>query len=223
MSKAVRAAFFHRHAFGLIGLLSIYVLLTVVRSLRDDFGVEIWQALGVNEKPAVFAKSETVVAIVATVVNALAICIVGNVRALTASVVLMCGGFVVVACAAILQWSGSLPPFPFMVACGIGLYLPYVAFHTTVFERLIAASPRPGNLGFLMYLADSIGYLGYAGVVTVKIFAPPGDALFGLFRSGILVSSIFSIFALLFAIRYFRRVLSAGEQQMPMAIPEVSS
>ncbi|MFY9252125.1 MAG: DUF5690 family protein [Fuerstiella sp.] len=223
MNGSQRWAFFQAYMPGLSVLMLVYVVLTVIRTIRDDFGVEIWQALGVNEKPAVFAKSETVVAIVATVVNALAICIVGNVRALAASVVLMCGGFVVVACAAILQWSGSLPPFPFMVACGIGLYLPYVAFHTTVFERLIAASPRPGNLSFLMYLADSIGYLGYAAVVTLKIFAPPGDALFGLFRSGILVSSIFSVFALIFAVRYFRRVLTAGEQQMPMAIPEASS
>ena len=55
-----------------------------------------------------------------------------------------------------------------MVACGVGLYIPYVAFHTAVFERLIATARMPANLGFVMYLADSIGYLGYAGVMVVR-------------------------------------------------------
>ncbi|MEZ6129899.1 MAG: DUF5690 family protein [Planctomycetaceae bacterium] len=207
MTRTERGQFFLAYLPGLSMLLLVYIGLTVIRTMRDDFAVEIWQAQGVEKQPEVFAQSEIVVAIAATLINALAICIVGNLAALTAATVLMCSGFVVVAVAAIGQWTGHLNAFPFMVACGIGLYIPYVAFHTTVFERLIAASPRPGNLGFLMYLADSIGYLGYAAIVTWKMVDPPGTGIFPFFRNGMLIASVVCILALLSALKYFRRVL----------------
>lgn len=38
---------------------------------------------------------------------------------------------------------GLVSPYLFMVACGVGLYFPYVAFQTTVFERLIAIARMP--------------------------------------------------------------------------------
>jgi hypothetical protein len=63
------------------------------------------------------------------------------------------------------QLGNGLDPFGFMVLIGLGLYLPYVAVHTTVFERLLAMTGQRGNIGFLMYLADSIGYLGYVAVM----------------------------------------------------------
>ena len=52
-----------------------------------------------------------------------------------------------------------------MTLLGVGLYVPYVVVHTTVFERLVAMTDDKGNLGFLMYLADAFGYLGYVGVM----------------------------------------------------------
>jgi hypothetical protein len=65
-----------------------------------------------------------------------------------------------------------------MVLIGLGLYLPYVAVHTTIFERLIAMTRDRGNIGYLMYLADAFGYLGYVAVMLVKNFAgPPGSFL----------------------------------------------
>ncbi len=67
------------------------------------------------------------------------------------------------------SWLGG---FAFMVLMGLGLYLPYVAIHTTVFERLLAMTRERGNLGFLIYLADSAGYLGYAAVMVGGSFLP---------------------------------------------------
>lgn len=215
MTRTERREFFKAYAPGLVALLFVYVALTIIRTMRDDFGVEIWQALGVTEKPAVFAQSETVVAVVATALNALAICVIANLAALRAASLLMCAGFTSVAIAGIAQWFGYLSPFAFMVLCGIGLYIPYVAFHTTVFERLVAASHRVGNLGFLMYLADSIGYLGYSGVILWKTFQPPDAGVFPLFRITILVASVASIGALAFAVSWFRNTLQAEQEQLP--------
>ncbi len=62
-----------------------------------------------------------------------------------------------------------------MVLIGQSLYLPYVAVHTTVFERLLAMTRAPGNSGFFLYVVDSVGYLGYVAVILLKSFA--GDAI----------------------------------------------
>jgi len=222
MTRAQRTDFLKAYWPGLSILLGVYIALTVIRTMRDDFGVEIWTALGVQEQPAVFAQSETVVALVATALNAFAICITRNLAALSAATGLMCGGFALVAGAAWAQWAGMVTAFPFMVACGIGLYIPYVAFHTTIFERLISASKRIGNLGFLMYLADSLGYLGYTGVLVFRATAPSTADIFPVFRSLILVVSAACVLGLLVSLAYFHRVLMAEQGKAPLPLtPEV--
>ena len=89
------------------------------------------------------------------------------------------------------------------------MYVPYVAFHTTLFERLLAASRHPGNLGFLMYLADAIGYLGYAVVLAFRsTVESPASSILAFFNASLLVVSVLSIAALLTALGYFHRVLT---------------
>lgn len=206
MTRKERNHFLMEYWPGLALLVFVYVLLTVLRTARDDFGVELWRDLGVSQKPAVFAQSETLVAICVTLLNALAICITANLAAIRATLALMCGGFLLVIAAAAGQASESLSAMTFMVACGVGLYVPYVAFHTTIFERLIAASRLP-NLGFLMYLADAMGYLGYAAVLIVRSNLDDPESVLPGFRILLLGGSILSIFALLAAGVYFQRVL----------------
>jgi uncharacterized membrane protein YhdT len=62
-----------------------------------------------------------------------------------------------------------------MIVVGAGLYLPYVAVHTTIFERLIALTRDRANVGFLMYLADALGYCGYVVLMLVKNGMPKSD------------------------------------------------
>ena len=67
---------------------------------------------------------------------------------------------------------GFISPFYFMVMLGVGLYLPYIAVHTTVFERFIAMTRDRGTIGYMMYLADAFGYLGYMAVLLVRQMIP---------------------------------------------------
>src|SRR5271165_6240451 len=102
--------------------------------------------------------------------NGLCFLIKDNRRAFFAALAI--GGLgtgLVVASVAALHY-GLLHGFSFMVLVGIGLYLPYVAIHTTIFERLIAMTRDRGNLGYLMYLADAFGYLGYP--IFMLLFKP---------------------------------------------------
>src|SRR5262249_57174278 len=76
---------------------------------------------------------------------------------------------------------GALSRFAFMVLSGVGLYLPYLAVQTTLFERLIALTRDRGNVGFLIYLADSFGYLGYVGVLLARNALGPTENFLGFF------------------------------------------
>ncbi len=207
MTRADRRQFLSAYWPGLTLLVLVYVAITVIRTVRDDFGVEIWRDMGVDETPSVFARSETVVAIFVTAMNALAIWITHNLAAIRITIALMCASFGLTAAAAMLQPTGMVSPFVFMVACGVGLYVPYVAFHTTIFERLIAAARVPSNLGFLMYLADAIGYLGYAVVMLLRSSLEMTEQVLPFFLGGLLIVAGFSIVALLAALVYFHRVL----------------
>ncbi|MEQ8848024.1 DUF5690 family protein [Botrimarina sp.] len=168
MTRAQRWAFFRRHAVGLTALIGIFVALTVLRSLRDDFAVEIWQGLGYGAAPSVFARSETLVMVGVIVISGAAVLVGDNRRALVISLGLVAAGFALVLVSLAAQTQGALGPFWFMVLIGMGAYVPYVAFHTTVFERLIALSDQRANLGYVMYLADSSGYLAYVAVMFAK-------------------------------------------------------
>jgi hypothetical protein len=184
------------------------VALTVIRTIRDDFGVEIWRDLGVRETPSIFARAESIVAICVTSCSALAIWIRHNLAALRVTLGLVCLSFAIVGGSAFLQSSGSISPFGFMVICGVGMYVPYVAFHTTVFERLIAASRHPCNLGFLMYLADSVGYLGYAAIILWGAARGEPDRILPLFQWTLGIAAVASIVSLVFAMIFLERAIA---------------
>ena len=192
----------------------VYVSLTIMRTFRDDFGVEIWQGLGVSGEPSVYAVSETIVMCVVTLLNAIAIYVHDNIRALRTTFVIMAIAFGILVGVTFIQGQGMMGPLAFMVLCGIGLYIPYVAFHTTVFERIVAASPRKGNLVFLMYLADSIGYLGYVVLLAVKETLDGTPDKLGLFQSTLTVLAIFSIVCLIVGWTFFSRVFAKEKEAL---------
>lgn len=168
MTRADRRALFLKYAAGLTLLIGAYLLLTILRSVRADFAPEIWQGLGYKGQPAVFTRSELFVMFGVIIANGMAVLIRNNRRAFFTALGTAFGGFGLAALG-LAGWSGGwIGGFAFMVLIGLGLYLPYVAVHTTVFERLIAMTGDRGNIGFLMYLADAFGYLGYVAVMLVR-------------------------------------------------------
>ncbi len=167
MNGKQRWQFFRRHAFGLVGIVGVYVALTILRSVRDDFGVEIWKELGYDDA-TIYAKAETAVMLGVVVVCGATAWLKSNRNGLLTSLGLLLGGFLLVLASVGSHLSGAINPFPFMVLLGIGTYVPYVIVHTTVFERLIATYREHANVGYLMYLADAFGYLGYVGVMLAK-------------------------------------------------------
>jgi len=177
-----RRRFIRRYAWGLIPLMLMYLLVTVVRSVRSDFAPEIWIGLGVETTPELFSYSEIWVGLLVTLSSGISVLIIDNRRALRAALNICIVGFVVLLLATLGQMSGAISPFAFMVLIGVGLYLPYVATHTTIFERFIALTRDTGNVVFLMYLADAIGYLGYVGVMLVRNSVETNPDFIAFFR-----------------------------------------
>lgn len=168
MNGKQRLEFFQRYAAGLILLVMMYLLVTILRSLRADFSKELWEGLGYKVIPSMFTYSEMIVAAGVMILNGLAIVISDNRRGFSYAILVSSFGFAMVAAAILLRVPAQLNGFVFMVLIGLGLYLPYVAVHTTIFERLIAMTKDQGNIGYLLYLADAFGYLAYVVVMFGK-------------------------------------------------------
>lgn len=219
MTREERRGLLKRHALGLSGLLAIYVLLTIMRSIRDDFAVEIWRDLGEGEEPAIFARSELWVTVIVTLISGAAIFIRNNRAAFLTSLGLVGTGFVVILAALAGQSVGSLGAFPFMVLLGLGMYVPYVVFHTTIFERLIATFRETGNLGYLMYLADSLGYLGYVLVIVLRSWLSDDVNFLQLMNASSLVIAVASLAMLvLVTIHYAGRLPEKHEDDLSMPL-----
>ena len=206
MNREERWALFHRYRFGLTLLLMIYLAITIVRSIRSDFATEIWRGLGAPAAPSTFTTSEMWVSLGVTIITGAVAWIVPNRRAFFAAL-LICGvGFGLIF-GALTAWRfEAIPPFAFMVLVGLGVYLPYVVMHTTIFERLLAMTRDVGTIGFLMYLADSVGYLGFVSVMLLsgRVNVVGNEA--ALYLGACWIATILSVACLVGAWIYFAKL-----------------
>jgi len=203
LNRQQRWDFIRRNATGLIPILIMFLMVTIVRSIRSDFAADIWASMGVARKPQIFTYSEIWVGLAVTIANGAAVLIVSNYRAFQVALAICVGGLAILLGATVLRHNGSLAPFTFMVAIGIGLYLPYVAVHTTIFERMIAMTRDRSNLVFLMYLADSIGYLGYVAVMLAKNAGAAREDFMAFFIPVCYVAAIASLACVLISCFYY--------------------
>jgi hypothetical protein len=197
-----RWALFRKYAAGFVLLMIGYLLLTVLRSVRGDFAAEIWIGLGVKAQAATFASSETIVAVVTLLLFSALVFIRNNHVAFFAAVSFSIAGFAIGAAALLAQRRGWITPFPFIVMLGIGMYLPYMAVHTTLFERLLAVTRDKGNIGYLMYLVDAFGYLGYVAVMLGEGYIHHGSIM-PLFIGCAWTCMVGGILAFILATLYF--------------------
>ncbi len=178
MNHKERYRYLRMYAPGLSVILMAYLLITLVRSLRADFALEIWNGLGVTTTPGTFSRSEMWIALGIMIGSGCFALYRDNRKALLHAFGVCVLGLGLLPLSLVLIRAQTISPFTFMVLIGLGLYLPYVLVHTTLFERIMAVTPEKGNIGFLMYMADSTGYLGYAGLMIFRNqFQVQGDVL----------------------------------------------
>jgi len=170
MSSQDRKALFIRYAPGLILLIACYLVLTIVRDLRDNFAVEIWDELGFKGQASILTTAEIPVAIFSLLSVGAMMFVKDNFRALWLNHGLAVFGALLLFVGTFLFQQGLISPVIWMISSGFGLFLPYILFNGVLFDRLMASFQERGNAGFLMYVADSIGYLGSVAVLIWRNF-----------------------------------------------------
>ena len=168
MNRKKRKKFLLENGWGFSGLVIIYILLTIIRDFRDNFVVEFWAELGYAQEPSLITISEIPVAIIVLLITALGILIRNNALAFNTGMLFTGLGAIVILLATSFFKQNLISPMVWMISSGIGIYLPYILFHCLLFERLIALLQYKGNVGFLFYTADALGYLGSVTVLLVK-------------------------------------------------------
>jgi hypothetical protein len=204
MPGKARRDFFFQYGPGLIGIIFVYLMVTLMRSIRGDFATELWAGLGYHQYPALFTQSELIVSFAVAIINGLAIFILNHRKAMRFSLFISLGGFLILL-VALWGYTIGLNGFIFMVLVGFGVYIPYVAVHTTIFERLIAITREKANIGFLMYVADSVGYTGYILLMLSKYAFPSIDSILVLFLKLCFFSGLAGGLITLYCHLYFKR------------------
>ncbi len=170
MSGADCKNLFFRYAPGLTLLILAYLVLTIVRDVRDNFAVEIWDELGFKGQAAILTTAELPVALFSLLSVGALMFVKDNFRALWLNHGLAILGALLLFGGTFLFQKNMISPIMWMISSGFGLFLPYILFNGVLFDRLMASFREQGNVGFLIYMADSIGYLGSVGILFWRNF-----------------------------------------------------
>lgn len=207
MLKSERIAFIKEYFPGLLMVVLAYIMLTVIRDFRDNFAADIWKELG-ESGSAVFTTTEVPVSIGVLVMISLLVLIKDNRKAFLLNHLVVITGFLIAGLSSLLFFNGTLNAYWWMVLNGLGLYLGYVPFNVMFFERKIAAIRKPANVGFLMYMADSFGYLGSMAILLCKNFGNDGVPYLHFFVQALYLTSCSGVVLMSFSLVYFNRKIT---------------
>ncbi|WP_316792917.1 DUF5690 family protein [Pedobacter frigoris] len=223
MDQKQRKAFVANFLPGIVCTVIIYVVLTCIRDLRDNFEVEIWNGLGVHDNH-IYTQIDTIISLVVLLMIGFLILIKNNLRAFTIIHIMIISGCILVGFSTFLFDQGYLSPVAWMALLGTGLYMAYIPYNAIFFERMIATFNYKSNIGFIMYVADSIGYAGSFSLLLFREFGHVEISWVQFFKECLLVVPLiggtFSILSLI----YFRRK-KAGKRNVgegKFTTPEIS-
>ncbi|WP_293304427.1 DUF5690 family protein [Pedobacter sp. UBA5917] len=204
MDAKQRRAFITTFLPGIILTIIIYVLLTCIRDMRDNFEVEIWNGLGIHDNH-IYTQIDTLISVVVLVMMGLLILIKDNLKAFTVIHIMIIAGCLLVGLSTFFFDKGYISPISWMALLGMGLYMAYIPYNAIFFERMIANFHYKSNIGFIMYVADSIGYVGSFSVLMMHEFGETNISWMHFFKQCLfavpLVGGVCSVLSLI----YFRR------------------
>jgi ABC-type multidrug transport system fused ATPase/permease subunit len=189
-------------AFGGMLLVILYLMQTIFRDFRDNFSVELFGFYGFTDKSQ-FVSMEFIIGLTVVFTTSLIVIFKNNLWGFQASLILSGLGFVMMLVAELLFGSGQINFFYLMLFSGLGMSIGYVPFQIALLERFIAAFHIAGNVGFLMYISDSLGYLGSVSILFSKNAGLINIDNVALFHMLILGCGIIGLIATIFSIFYF--------------------
>lgn len=214
MTREERQAFLQKFLPGIVVMVAAYLLLTVLRDLRDNFAAEMWVELGYSDQPAIFTQTELPATLLILCSMSLLVFVKNNHKALFINHLSILLGLVLVFSSTLLFSQAVLSAPLWAMLNGVGLYLAYVPFNCLIFERLIAAYRQPGNVGFIMYLADAIGYLGSVAVLLLKEFMDVQITWSKFLVGANLWASVLGIVLMLISVSYFLKKSKITQERL---------
>ncbi len=205
MTAAERSSFLQKFMPGLFMIIGTYVLLTILRDFRDNFANELWTELGFGSRASIFAETEVPISLIVLLCMSFLIVVKNNFRAFMINHYIIMMGYILALIATLLFCDHRVSPPVWMTLVGTGLYLSYVPFNCLYFERMIASFRITGNVGFVMYVADSFGYLGSVAVLFVKQFMGMRLSWTGFFIDAVIGISFFGIAGTIVSMLYFKK------------------
>ncbi len=194
MDKHERKKFITTFLPGIILFVLAYMLLTAFRDFRDNFSAEVWKTLGYGNSPGIFTQTEVPVSFAVLFIMGSIMLIKNNKVALLINHLIIFIGMLLIGASTFLFEQKLIEPTTWMILIGLGLYLGYVPFNSIFFDRLIAAFKYVGTVGFIMYVADSFGYLASVSVLFFKEFGYAEVSWLDFFiSSGYLIAIVGSI------------------------------
>lgn len=207
MNAAERKQFLVRFLPGVILTLVIYVLLTIMRDVRDNFEVEIWADLGIKSN-SIYTGIDSIISVTVLVGMSLLILVKKNLRAFSIIHMFIIGGCVLVGGSTVLFTLKMIGPVSWMTMAGLGLYMGYVPYNAIFFDRMIATFNYRSNVGFIMYIADSMGYLGSVSILLIKELGRPTISWGVFFKEGVMivavVGGVCGVLSLLYFLQSYR-------------------
>ncbi|SDP92146.1 hypothetical protein SAMN05428975_3641 [Mucilaginibacter sp. OK268] len=211
MTAKERKAFVQYFLPGLVFNITIYVLLTVMRDFRDNFEVEIWSDFGFKNNPGIYSQIDIPVSIIVLILMSLIMLVKQNFKAFKLAHLSIGFGFMLIGIGSWAFIGGAIHGMFFMYMVTLGLYLAYVPYSIIFFERLIATFKYKSNVGFMIYLADSTGYLGSVCILLFKQFGHTQLSWGNFFVHGAGLVGIIGITGVTLSYLYFYRKKMANE------------
>lgn len=205
MSAEKRKAFIKTFLPGIIACIIIYCFATIFRDIRDNFIADMWKEMGYLKQPAIFSKTEIPITIVVLVLIGSMVLIKNSYKAFKLAHLFIGLGFIIAGGSTFLFTQTILSPLVWMTLVGLGLYMVYIPFNSIFFERMIAAFKFTGNVGFLIYLADSFGYLGSVGVLLSKEIFKVQLQWVQFFSNSVMILSVIGVIITLYSYIYFKK------------------
>jgi MFS family permease len=205
MNREQRGQFLKKFSLGIVIITAVYMLLTIMRDVRDNFMANMWAELGYGGNYRIFTKTEITISVIVLLMMALLVTVRRNMQAFQIIHVLVLAGFITACLSSVFFFNGELNGAVWMQLTGLGLYMAYIPFNCLFFERLIAVFKTSGNAGFLMYFIDAFGYLASTAIIVIKELMRVDRNWVSFFSGGVIVFSAMGMAGIIVSLIYFNK------------------
>lgn len=174
LTKSERKAINKKYFGFLFAIVLLYGFLTLLRDIRDNFGAEIMSGLHIYN-----AKNLTQLESIITIIMLVSIPFISRVKnhynaILITIVATFIGGLICIS-TSILFKNQVIDGMGLLLFSGGGIYVGYILINISIMNRLIGFNGTPANSGFLVYMADSAGYLCSLFISGFALFSKKGE------------------------------------------------